>query len=713
MKAQDTTHINMRAAGITMALAALVIAVLAVTLAAGPAQATTTTTDFANSGDDNSIPQGQAATATPTSTPIPPRHATPEPCPGETGNPNETAARVIDSGHYALFDVYWNPVERELTNNICPPSTQYVRTGRVRSRIDRSPSSIDITAEPPTIIHIPSSRMVDLSTTTEYTEARYPAVWDADDAENRDTDGDGTPDGVGDRKVWVLPPCPTFANSSAAGDLCLRFSTVLLKSADWDGNIKFHLDHVHQVDIDRQEPRYTLAYDIRPGAIPAPSGFQPVWNSENVNEPQMEVAPGRYKNPTWILTSRGTYDLQVHITGDPSSALTTETSVSSDQRKYILHVGAEADLGVAMTVTPETPSPGNNVTVAITAGNAGPDAVPNAKVDVTLPEGLTYLSHNTAAGTYADGVWTIGELANDASKTLTITATVDAGTHGQDLTVKAMTSATEPVKVTETVVDENGYPVLVEGTDEPKKKVVTHHVPVPDPTPGNEMAKGTITVASLANVDPKFMVERSVLENSSMGTNVGTPVLVKNPESGDTLTFTLSGDGKRNFTVEAVDGGAQIKVAEGSYLNHEDTTSTFDLTLQVSDGKDRNGNVDNSVDDTVPVLVAVGDVSESAGITLTAPSTATAGQYITLQASLGDNPPVPRGEMDFVWVRRSPSGEIDWRDDEHASDEDFNITYGSAGVKQYAVFGVYFDRSGLVRKTVESAWVEVTWSNPE
>ena len=178
-----------------------------------------------------------------------------------------------------------------------------------------------------------------------------------------------------------------------------------------------------------------------------------------------------------------------------------------------------------------------------------------------------------------------------------------------------------------------------------------------------------------------------------------------------TLTFTLIGDGQRNFTVEAVDGGAQIKVAEGSYLNYEDTTSTFDLTLQVSDGKDSNGNDDNyAVDDSIPVRIVVDDVSESVGITLTAPSTATAGSIITLQASLGDNPPVPRGMMDFVWFQRSQNGEIDWRDDEHGSDEDLDVSYGSAGVKQYAVFGKYFDRNDLVVKTVESAWVEVTWT---
>ena len=356
MKAQDTTHINMRAAGITMALVALVIAVLAVTLAAGPAQATTTTTDFANSGDDNSIPQGQEATATPTSTPTPPRHATPEPCPGETGNPNETAARVIDSGHYALFDVYWNENVGELATNVCPPSTVSTRVGRVGNRIDRSPSSIDITAEPPTIIHIPRSAMVDLSTTTEYTELRYPSVWSADNAENRDTDVFGDP--VGDRKVWVLPPCPSYGRQPT-GDLCLSFSASLLKSTDWIDNIKFHLDRVRKKDNNREEPGYTLAYDIRPGSETAPGGFEPEWNSQDADIAVMEVTPGRYarsyKNPTWIITNRGTYELQVHITGWPTNSLSTSSIESSDLRKYILHVGLLSDLSVGVTAARRTP----------------------------------------------------------------------------------------------------------------------------------------------------------------------------------------------------------------------------------------------------------------------------------------------------------------------------------------------------------------------
>ena len=72
-------------------------------------------------------------------------------------------------------------------------------------------------------------------------------------------------------------------------------------------------------------------------------------------------------------------------------------------------------------------------------------------MDVTLPEGLAYSTHSAETGTYANGVWTIGELASGASKMLTITATVAAETRGKTLDVEATISATEPVKITETV----------------------------------------------------------------------------------------------------------------------------------------------------------------------------------------------------------------------------------------------------------------------
>ena len=157
------------------------------------------------------------------------------------------------------------------------------------------------------------------------------------------------------------------------------------------------MTHVHQVDIDKQDRRYVLAYDV------PEAGPQLRWYSADQNTDKVYVAPGGYDRPMWFFPSRGAYEFQVYIRGNPNATLSDAASVTSDYREYIVHVGAEANVSVGMQVTPQNPSPGNNVSIEVTASNSGPDAAPSTKVDVTLPEGLTYLSHSPSAFTFADG----------------------------------------------------------------------------------------------------------------------------------------------------------------------------------------------------------------------------------------------------------------------------------------------------------------------
>ena len=155
-------------------------------------------------------------------------------------------------------------------------------------------------------------------------------------------------------------------------------------------------------------------------------------------------------------------------------------------------------------------------------------------------------------------------------------------------------------------------------------------------------------------------------------------------------------------------------MAANSYLNHEDTINTYDLTLQVNDGKDLNGNDDSSVDHTIAVRVAVDDVSESVGVTLTAPSTAVAGSTVLVTSEItSSDPNLPGGAyLYYIWLRRSPGGEIDWRN-EALDSSGMDISYGEAGVKEYAVFVKYLDDHDRVYKTLESAWVSITWTEPQ
>ena len=254
-----------------MAVAALaIVAVAAAMMLAGGAPAQATTASLTpDSGKRHLLPMATDPTPTPTRI-----HATREPCPGETGNAN-TTADVVDSGHIALPHGYWNPVEGELTDASCPPTVEHVpaqpKNGTkpaTPARDERSPSSINIDE---TIIHIPNSAKIDLSTSTDYPRDRYAELWAANDAEGRNGSG------IGDRNVWALQGCPPDGPSDSV--MCLMFSAALLNSADWTDSIEYHIDHVHQIDIDKQDPMYTLAYE-EPAASATgksvPSGIRPM-----------------------------------------------------------------------------------------------------------------------------------------------------------------------------------------------------------------------------------------------------------------------------------------------------------------------------------------------------------------------------------------------------------------------------------------------------
>ena len=596
-----------------IAVAALaVFAVAAVLLLSGgnPAQATnaeTRTLTPDNSGGGHLLPLATNPTTTPTPTP---RFPTPEPCPGEPGNPYDAAAPVVDSGHIALFDVWWNDQrEKELTNTSCPPSVTHVpgdpgdeeeERPATPARDVRSPSSIDI-AE--TVIHIPNSAKITLDE-TDYPKDKFGKLWEADAAEST-TGGDGV--------VWALSACPPEGSPAAPedGGLCLMFSAALLNDSDWDGKIVYRVAHVHHVDTDTQDPRYVLAYD-------SVNGMKVLrWSSQDLAFHDMPVPPGGFDRPMWFFTSPGTYEFQVNITGTPNRSffrtdglppVSLEHSVTSDVRTYLIHVGAESDLGVTMTAAPESPGPNDLVTVTLTASNAGPDEAEKTKVDVALPDGLEYVSHEPTTATFAEipdddtpadeesentcacdrpefeptHTWSLGAFAKDASQTLTITARVDQGTRGQEFKPKANISATQTVTTTS-------------GNFE---------VPVPDKVSGNNMAMDTVTVPSIPNVDPMFGIRCIIDDNLAPNSNVCTGIVVMDSDSADTistLTHSLTGQNSRFFeTFTDTNRDIGIKVKDADYPQEP-----IILNLTVKDDKDEHGNTNGKNDDQIKVVIIV------------------------------------------------------------------------------------------------------------
>ena len=122
----------------------------------------------------------------------------------------------------------------------------------------------------------------------------------------------------------------------------------------------------------------------------------------------------------------------------------------------------------------------------------------------------------------------------------------------------------------------------------------------------------TITVINL-NEPPEFgssAIELEIAENTATNTNVGDPIVASDPES-DGLTYSLAGVDAASFNVGPLTG--QIKT-EG-LLDHESPSdvggdNVYELTLEVTDGRDADGNTDTSVDDSIDLTITVADVNE-------------------------------------------------------------------------------------------------------
>ena len=134
--------------------------------------------------------------------------------------------------------------------------------------------------------------------------------------------------------------------------------------------------------------------------------------------------------------------------------------------------------------------------------------------------------------------------------------------------------------------------------------------------PWSESGSANTMAAPLVNSPPEFKngatVAVSIAENSPAETAVGMPITASDADDQDVLSYDLSGADSAFFSV-AADG--QIRVGAGTSLDCEspsddDGDNAYELTLSVTDGKDRQGNDDTSVDDSVNVTITVTNVNE-------------------------------------------------------------------------------------------------------
>jgi len=124
---------------------------------------------------------------------------------------------------------------------------------------------------------------------------------------------------------------------------------------------------------------------------------------------------------------------------------TDSDATNNFDTSQILVNDPSVDLKLSKSVDDTSPDVGDVITYTVIVQNLGPDTATSVDVTDILPTGVTFVSVTTSQGSYVSGtgVWTVGTIPNGGFATLTITATVDAGTGGIIITNTASITAVD------------------------------------------------------------------------------------------------------------------------------------------------------------------------------------------------------------------------------------------------------------------------------
>ena len=151
----------------------------------------------------------------------------------------------------------------------------------------------------------------------------------------------------------------------------------------------------------------------------------------------IKSATGNFVDGKWVigsLDSGKSQSFEVVTLVNKTGSLTNKVSVVGREYDYNpknnnaskgINVAKAADLSVIKSVNETRPNYGDLVKWTLTVRNNGPDAASGVNVSDVLPVGLVYQSSSASVGSYANGVWSIGNLANGKTVTLTIISKVD------------------------------------------------------------------------------------------------------------------------------------------------------------------------------------------------------------------------------------------------------------------------------------------------
>ena len=127
-----------------------------------------------------------------------------------------------------------------------------------------------------------------------------------------------------------------------------------------------------------------------------------------------------------------------------------------------------------------------------------------------------------------------------------------------------------------------------------------------------------------SNNEPAFAADtttRSVAERTRTVINVGAVVTARDADSGDTLTYSLSGADSGSFSIVSTSG--QIQTRTGVIYDFEAAKNSYTVIVNVRDSKDAAGDADTAIDDSITVTINLTNVNEAPVIPPTTAATTT------------------------------------------------------------------------------------------
>ncbi|HPF35418.1 MAG TPA: hypothetical protein P5571_08965 [Candidatus Krumholzibacteria bacterium] len=282
----------------------------------------------------------------------------------------------------------------------------------------------------------------------------------------------------------------------------------------------------------------TAALPLDLTLLSAGAGFDPVQGRWVVGDVAVGAAP------SLTLRARVGADAAgdtLHVTAAVTELEQGDPHPDDDTAALHLPVAADADLAVALAAGAARADVGDTLTWTVALTNHGPSAAAGVAVADSLPTGMSRLDAAPGQGSYdaAAGLWTVGDLAADATAQLVLRAVVLAGTGGADLTAAASVAASS-VGDRDPANDRAAASVHVNGAD----LVLDGWLDVTEAGEGDEV----IVTFAVSNLGPDPASGVALLDSLPAGLSY-----VSHTPPGE--SYTDLGDGVWRWDVGAVQPG--------------------------------------------------------------------------------------------------------------------------------------------------------------